>query len=381
MAGKPVILHLDGFDQKNNMQNSPGAKISAPVTINVPPPPLPEDAFKTSLTVVRWPGLDADASRAVIVHSGAELANAHLPRLATRRVKLAFDSVLGIYALQIGRHSLGGAFLDSLKSSSAGVDGSYELYRMAGKSLVIRGQVEQGLAFLQHAYNLCKSTNLKCQSETQYRLGWAYDRLSQAPEAFKHYESARKLAQQYRNYWIEGSALHGIGHIHAVLGDKRKGHEECDRARLICKRAKAWSCEAESLSCLGSINAELGELFKAKEQLEHALAIFEKENNPGGEAAVREQLGRLHVRQREDKQAHTQYVRALRSFELSGDLRGKATVLNELGYLAETSKDVRQAKDLYEKAIKTAKDAQEPRLEASVLANLERLRAAIERKY
>lgn len=364
-----VDLHLEGANSNNRIENSPGATMINQITVKNPSLPEAEDAFKTSLTVVRWLGLDADADNPVRVHSRVELAGANLPRLASRRLKVLLDFVLGLYALHAGRHGLAVKFFDSIEKVTAGVEGAHNLHRMAGMSFVIAGQTDRGLAALQKAHELCQPNDATCRYRTLYRLGWAKARTGHLAEALQHYQDVLVLVQN-RNRWFEGSALNRMGHVYAAIGNQKKGQELCEQGRQICRNSGARSCEAEALKNLGDAAADLGSLPDSMELYNQALQIFRKVGDLGGQAATLGSLGRDYLVLGNTDRAQELHEQALSLYQKVGDQQGIAATLCGMGHVAEGQGEYQKAKTLYEQALPITTLAKDRQGEAAILSSM-----------
>lgn len=362
--GQPVNLNL--YNAGNNVQNSAGGKISNHLTFNIPPPPEPQDAFKTSLTVVRWKGLDADGGRAMQMNGPSALAGARLPRLASRRVKILLDSIVGLFAMQAGRHGLAVELFDSLpKSVLAAVEGADDLYRMMGKSLMIAGYPDRSLESLGRAHKLCTHGDPSCIYETNYRLGWAHERVGNEAKALEHYEAALKSVED-RNYFIKAATLIGMGRLATAKNEKAIAHDLCEKGRQIFKRIGSPLGQAKALSCLGGLATAMDDPHKAMEQYEQALQFLQKQDDIEDEAIVRIGLGRVYVRLGDGPQAQKYYENALDAFRLIGDRSGQAVALSELARLKQAHGKQQQAAELYNEALLLAVASKDARTEAAI---------------
>lgn len=377
MACQHVDLHLGGVNS-NSIENSPGAKIVNRFTIKTPSSLEPEDAFKTSLTVVRWAGLDGDSENPIRIRSRVELAGAHLPQLASRRVRLLLNFVLGLYALRAGRHGLAVQFFDSVEKVSAGVEGAYDLHRIVGTSFVIAGQPERGLLALQKAHDLCESDDNACLHRTSYRLGWAEERMGHSSAALKHYQAALELAQE-KNRWIEGSTLGHMGRIYVAIGDNKRGQKLCEQAQEICIESRARSCAAEAIRTQGDVASNLGLTSKAAELYEQALRTFRQAGDLGGEAATLNSQGRNYLTLGDKRLAQECHEQALARYRKVGDQKGIADTLDGLGHVAECQGDTQTAKTLYDQALAIATLAKDPRGEATILSSQGRIIEGLDR--
>lgn len=173
-----IPLRLEDINSSNQFTNSNNINFSNYANIIINDNPLPQrqqGGVQVSLTLNGRAKLEADAEQNVPVNRITAMASAELPQMLTESVKQLFECVLGLHALQSGRHKLAARFLESLRKVAAGTKGESALYRALGQSLVTIGEIDTGLSALKHAYSLCKSIEPICQRDAQYRLGWAYD--------------------------------------------------------------------------------------------------------------------------------------------------------------------------------------------------------------
>lgn len=368
---REVNLNLSFDGISNSIQGSPNAKIET--HINVPPPPKLIDAFKTSLTVVRWEGCGEDGARAVQVDGPIDLANTRLPRLASRRVRLLLDTVLGLYAISKGRHGLAVHLIDETRSDSLSIEGVQDLYRLLGKSLVIAGEPDRGLAVLKESHRLCRADDLSCQAETNYRLGWIYERQNQEYDAIAHYKAGLKFAQQKGRRWIEGAALNGLGRVLAAQGQFKQGQEQCEKGRQVCATSGARICQASSFGCLGKISEARGALAESEGHHQRALRISEQENDLLGEAGARASLAGIYAKQGDQKRSQESYERALYLSRQAGDRRGTGLALSGLAEIAESQGNRQKAFQLYNEALPELRAAKDSLLEPKIRTNLDRL--------
>ena len=274
----------------NTIKDSPGATMknqSGPVVVQPPDPSTP-GRFTTSLTVVRWLGLEANAQSHGQLRRIDQVAALGLPELVSDKPRVLIDVVIGLYAARAQRHGLAAELLERAKQDvAAGVDGAAELYRLIGTSYLIAGRKEQGLANLEAALRACRSEDDRCQSVGLANLGWAVNRLGDKQKALSYYEQALALWKQVGDRSGEATTLHNIGRVYSALGDKQKALSYYEQALPLFQKVGDRSGEAISRDNIAFVLRDLGQISAAVTSFRAAAACHLRRVPPGTQQAVR----------------------------------------------------------------------------------------------
>lgn len=323
-----VELHLEGANRSNTIRGSPHASLVNNVGIHSAPETAAETEFATSLTVVRWVGLEADGTADEPIWGGRHLAGADLPQLTSPRAKLLIDFVLGLYAYRSGRHGLAAEFFQRSQASVAvaGVQGLPELYRMMGTSYVIAGRTQEGLQVLKKANDSCQPDQISCRALGLSSLGWAMNRLEKPREALAYFDNSLVLDRQQGNRAAEAVTLNNLGLVYQKLGDRTTALALCQSALPLARQANCRHDEATMLDSLGALHDAAGDSRKAEALYQQALIIHRQLGDLGGQAHVLHNLGSLYQHQSQDKRPQSLefYREALRLWEQVGDTAGAA---------------------------------------------------------
>ena len=327
----------------NTIKDSPGATMknqSGPVVVQPPDPSTP-GRFTTSLTVVRWLGLEANAQSHGQIRRIDEVGALGLPELVSDKPRVLIDVVIGLYAARAERHGLAAELLERAKQDvAAGVDGAAELYRLIGVSYLIAGRKEQGLANLEAALRACRSADDRCQSVGLGNLGWAVGRLGDKTKALSYYEQALPLQKQVGDRSGEANTLNNIGAVYDALGDKQKALSYYEQALPLLKQVGDRSGEATTLNNIGAVYSALGDKQKALSYYEQALPLLKQVGHRSGEARTLNNIGLVYADLGDKQKALSYYEQALPLLKQVGDRSGEATsrdniasVLRDMGQL------------------------------------------------
>lgn len=341
-------------NSNNVIQSSPNASMmsrSGPIKIQTPDP-LTAGRFTTSLTVVRWPGLEGNASSGPPVRRLDQVAALGLPRLVSEQPRLLLDLVMGLFASRAKRYGLASVFFERAKKDvTVGVDGAAELYRMIGTSYLVAGWNEQGLATLEAALRLCVSSDLACEAATLHNQGWAKSRLGDKRTALSYYERALPLRQAVGDVSGEAMTLSNIGSIHSAQGDRRTALSYYQRALPLQQKVGDVPGEATTLNNIGFIYDSLGDETTSLSYYARALPLRQKVGDVFGEATTLNNIGAVHSSLGDKKTALTYYERALPLRQKAGDASGEAVTLHNIGGVYSSLGDKKTALAYYERAL------------------------------
>lgn len=329
-----VDLHLEGANSNNTLAHSPGAVMINKVQVQVRAArvPEPESVYKTSLTVVRWVGLEAAAQWGEPVRRPIELTRADLPRLASPQPKLLLDFVLGLYAFRAGRFGLAAQlFQRSQQRVSAGVEGVGDLYRMIGESYVRAGQPKVGQATLQRAFDACDREDARCRAETLTSLLWAEQRDERiiSIDAQARYEEALKLFEKLRDPAGQARVLTRLGAMslqHHAISAALAYYQQ---AAPLVGQANNRAVLANHCNGLALAYGANGSYDKAIESHLLALQLTRQDGDRLGEAETLDGLGVAYSQSGDKAAALKHYQQALTLFRQTGDI---AKIRNALGH-------------------------------------------------
>lgn len=369
-----VQVHVEGANSHNSIQNSPGATMNnvvQPIIIVPQPPSEAQGSFTTSLTVVRWAGLESSAGSQVRVKRLDDVSAMSLPRLVSKRPRLLLDVVLGLYAARADRHALAAEFFQRTRNDlSAGVEGSHELLLLIGRSYLIAGQKDAGLAALEAAVRSCMTQDRACRQVALRHSGWAQERTDNLPRAMQMYEDSLALAQELGNELEEAALLNGLGRLHSSLGDKQKALRFYARALSLREKGGDLAGQAWTLNNIGWIHAGLGDKRQALAYYERALPLAQRAGDLSNEAMLLNNLGRVHAELGDTHRAIELLNRALPLKQKVGDLIGEAMILHNLGKVHAERGDKAQAVEYYARALPLRQRVGDASGEGSTLKNL-----------
>lgn len=333
----------------NTIQNSPGATMSNHIQIKLPPvqaPPTPpsETAFRTSLTVVNYIGLEAAASNAISVNRISELIQSELPTLTAEQPKLLLDYLLGLYAFRADRYALAAAlFLRSQQSISAGVKGAHELYRMMGWSYISVGEREAGAQALRQALQACEPGDDECRTEELCSAAFAERLYGRVGEAIMLLHESLRLAQKLGNQRSEAEALHELGFIYEDIKEHKKALVFYDHSLRLRVKISDRVGEAAILNNIGAIFYLEGDKTKALESYEQAFSIQKKIGDKCGVASILINIANIYRELHEYQKASDAYRDALACKKVQGDYQGEGFALKGLANVYSDIKNVNQA--------------------------------------
>lgn len=273
----------------NVIQDSPGARMeskSGDVSVRVVQPGT-AGRFTTSLTVVRWHGLEGNTATGAQVRRFDQVAALGLPRLVSEQPRLLLDVVLGLYASRAGRHGLAAEFFERAKKDvAATVAGAAELYRLIGTSYLIAGRKEAGLVALEAALRSCVRTEPRCEATALDNLGWAKDRLGDKKTALSYYERALPLQQKGGDVAGEAGTLNNIGGVYVALGDKKTALSYYERALPLMRKVGDVSGEGTTRDNLALVLRDLGRTADAIQGFRDASSCHLRRIPPDTEEAI-----------------------------------------------------------------------------------------------
>lgn len=338
----------------NQIKDSPSATMknqSGPVVVQPPDPSTP-GRFTTSLTVVRWLGLEANAQSQGQLRRIDQVAALGLPQLVSDKPRVLIDVVIGLYAARAQRHGLAAELLERAKQDvAAGVDGAADLYGLIGVSYLIAGRKEQGLANLEAALRACRSADDRCQSVGLGNLGWAVGRQGDQQQALRYFLRSLPLSQNASDVSLEAGSLNNIGYAYSSVGDKQQALQYYQRSLpLYQKVGDIWG-EARSLNNIGYVYYSQGSKEQALQYYQRSLPLRRRVGDISGEATTLNNIGQVYSALGDKRQALQYSQRSLPLFQKAGDIAGEATALNNIGIVCDELGDKQQALHYYQRSL------------------------------
>jgi len=344
------------------------------VTVVAPPP---SGLFKTSVTLVRWRGLQGRSDQSVRVDPAAA-TDLDFPRLASERPLALFRWAVGVYAFYSHRYALAVARFEEAEAELyAGAEDRSNLYRVMGTSYIYAGMPQRGLKALEQARASCVSSDVQCQGVTLINLGWAEARLGDKPKALSYYEQALPLQKQVGDRLGEAIALNNIGRVYDALGDKPKALSYYEQALSLQKQVGNRLGEAATLNNIGHVYSDLGDKLKALSYYEQALPLQRQVGDREGEGATLNNIGQVYSALGDKPKALSYFEQTLPLRKQVGDRSREATTLNNIGNVYDDLGDKSKALGYYEQALPLQKQVGDREGEATTLNNLGQVHSAL----
>jgi len=370
----------------------------------------PSGVFKTSMTVVKWRGLETRSTKGVHIDPIA-VQDLDFPVIASDRPLALFRFVVGMYAYFDQRYRIAAAyFKDTQAELFTGIDRRSEVYMLIGDSFMQAGDPKEGLAALHQALDACPIGDNRCNAAALRNLGWATDHIGDKKQALVYLEKALSLSRTIGDVSSEAKTLNSIGKVylslgeimqaliyiemalplfrqigdfsglgypltciglvHSYLGDKNQALDYFRRALPLFKLMKNLSGEATTLDNIGSEYARLGDIKQALNFYHQALQLREKLGNISDEAGTLNNIGTVYLNHNEDKQALIYFNQALPLLQRTGKISDEAVILNNIGVAHYNLWNINEALSSYDKSLRLSRQVRDIRNEARVLNNL-----------
>ena len=372
--GAQVTVQVKGDVRADKGNVRIGINDNRHVTVVAPPP---SGLFKTSVTLVRWRGLQCRSDQSVRVDPAAA-TDLDFPRLASERPLALFRWAVGVYAFYSQKYALAAArFEESEDELYAGVEDRSGLYRVIGTSYMYAGIPQRGIQALEQARASCTGSDARCQGAALVNLGWAEARLGNKPKALSYFDQALQLKKQGGDRSGEATTLNNIGLVYSALGDKPKALSYFDQALQLKKQVGDRSGEASTLNNIGLVYSALGDKPKALSYYEQALLLKKQVGDHLGEATTLSNIGDVYAALGDKPRALSYYEQALLLKKQGGDRSDEATTLNNIGIVYSALGDKPKALSYYEQALQLKKQGGDRSGEATTLNNIGRVYDAL----
>ena len=366
--GAQVMVQVTGDVRAKNVRI--GINDNRRLTVVVP---SSSGRFTTSVTLVRWRGLQGRSDQAVRVDP-AVATELDFPRLASERPLALFRWALGVYAFYSQRYGVAAArFEEAAAELYAGAEDRSDLYRVIGISYMYAGMPQLGIQALGHAHASCTGSNVRCQGVTLANLGWAETRLGNKVKALSYFEQALPLQKKVGDRSGEATTLNNIGAVYYAIGDTSKALNYYEQALPLKKQVGDHSGEATTLNNIGGLYDALGDKAMALSYYEQALPLRKQVGDCSGEATTLNNMGAVYDAMGDKAKALSYYKQALLLRRQVGDRSGEATTLNNIGSVHDDLGDKPMALSYYEQTLPLRKQVGDLSGEATTLNNIGRV--------
>lgn len=399
------------LNRDNSVRDSPGSSVVNKVDVHVDTGNNSNAMLKTSLTVVRWAGLEGSGLGDRAIHTGIELASADLPRLTSLETKLLIDFVMGLFASKAERHALAVRFFRRSQSGieAAGIAGAHDLYIIIGHSYICVGEKDLGMQALNKALEKCDPADHKCRASSLTNLGWGLNFIhGDSAQARAYLEQALTLHQKIGNLDGEVGTLHHLGEILEKENDVRakeyyersyalskrvddrhsqasllrhlgdlalnesleKAKKYYESALSICELIASQSCFSSTLMRLGGFYIKNEKIDLAQSYLEQSLLLAQKEGTKSKIVGIFRMLMDVSIQKHDHEKALRYGKQALASMEQMNNYFGQGDVYHDMGDALLRKGDCAQATSYFKRAFSSYTEAHEMRAAAKMLNHI-----------
>jgi tetratricopeptide (TPR) repeat protein len=181
-------------------------------------------------------------------------------------------------------------------------------------------------------------------------------RLTQYPEAQKHFEHAAKLSRQIGDRISEGRALSRIGHLYSYTGDNDRAYANLTKGLALLESrhsnltASISHAYAEAVSQMAEVIYAKGNLLKAHKYFERARQMLPDDRK--GEARTHLFAGYIAGSTGQPEKAIAEISKALTLYQATGDNAGEGLALTALGLSYSLKRNEDEAIKLHREAVK-----------------------------
>lgn len=180
-------------------------------------------------------------------------------------------------------------------------------------------------------------------------------------QAMVKYQEALALLKGASDPLIEAQALHGLGRLHTVFGNKPQALAYYLQALPLRRAAGDRRGEATTLNSIGATYISLKELQKALAAFKQALPVRREVGDRRGEAVTLNNIGVIYSDLGEYERAIEYYLQSLPLRRELGDQEGEVQVLYNLGNVHKRAGDVKATLDYYRQALDAARAIEQRR--------------------
>jgi LuxR family maltose regulon positive regulatory protein len=257
---------------------------------------------------------------------------------------------------------------------------AHEMYQQLGDHTGIVDMLVTNGSEIQSSGNLlslsewlaeCSESDYKEKPELLSLLGSLRIMRGQVEDSLAYFEKAIPRLRESRDKSPLIRAQLRRADACRLLGRYQTAIQDAQQALVLTKSSKSRvSLHAKALRALGVNYYHLGAMVKARGYLERALGIYVKLNDTHNIALLSMELGLILTSMGEYKSAETAYTRALELWSASGNLVWQANLCNNLGVLYHQTGQMLAAINTLERAYALSKQSGYRRIEAFSLASI-----------
>ena len=237
------------------------------------------------------------------------------------------------------------------------------------------GDYPQAVSYFEKALEVAESTNnSQLEATIQGNLGNNYLRLGEYPQATTAFDRSFSLWQQLGNKGAQGQVLRGQGNVQIALGNYEKALNLHQKSLNVAQSLKDTEGLVYSYNSLGTIYANQGEYERATEQYQQSLKIVPTLNNAALSQKLKAQtfnnLASVTHARSNYQQALNYYQQARAIAEQNNLAALRGTILSGMGSLYLSFNDYPKAQTHLEQGLQIAQQSGDRLLEAETLHNL-----------
>ena len=203
-----------------------------------------------------------------------------------------------------------------------------------------------------------------------HELGVVYDLSGDRPRAIQALQDALLAEENAGDEAGKASTFLALGKVYDDLGRRRDALDACLKAQAFF-HASDPQREAVSLNAIGKIYEELGQRPKALDAYTKGLSLFRRVGDPRGQAQTLTNMGVTHDNLGNPMRAVALYNQALPLW--GNDLPGKAATLNDIGKALKEMGQYAKALTFYARSLAARRKVGDKQGEAITLNNIGRV--------
>ncbi|MGB7922034.1 MAG: CHAT domain-containing tetratricopeptide repeat protein [Pyrinomonadaceae bacterium] len=253
------------------------------------------------------------------------------------------------------------------------VAGSSGTYRLEVRSLekgVAAGRYEVKIKELRMATQQDKNRVTAERAFNEAELMRVEGTVESLRSAIKKYEEALVLYPADRNRSREAMALHSLGAVYYLIGERQKALYYYERALPIFHLTGGSREEADTLNSIGLLYDDLGEKQKALDYYRRSLMLRTDIGDRSGEATTLSNIGSVYDSLGEKQKALDYFGKTLPLYRAVKDHNGEATALNNIALVHYSLGSKLKAIDYFVQALTLHRAVGNRRAEAVQLSNI-----------
>ncbi len=169
---------------------------------------------------------------------------------------------------------------------------------------------------------------------------------------------------------MEMTVLCRLGDAYSRLGELPDARAHLQRSLAVARRLENAAGTTNALNELSWVALRQGEFAEARHMAEEALALAQSTDDLNASALAYRRLGIIHAYQGENQTATLQFAQGLRLYESAGNQSGIVACLNNMGITAKRQGEIPIAIGYYARALDLARDIGDRLHMANCLNNL-----------